>query len=800
MRAALGSLAPVCAQCNDRRQRPWAQHTGVWVVKEVLFYLLAGLGLGSLYAMLGAGLVVVYRGSGVINFAQGAFAMYGVFTFDEARRNGMIRLPWVDFLPSHSVNLPVSFKISDQGVPTIVAFLIAIAMAVSLGLIAHFLVFRPLRNAAILGKVIASVGVMLYLQGIAQINFGGSSRQPKSVVPDSPIKNFLGLGKSYPEAALWAVAVAVLMGVVLWAIFQFTRFGLATRGAAGNEKGAVLLGFSPQLLAALNWVIASVVATLAAIIVGPIQGSLTPIGLSALVVAALGAALIGGLRSIMVATWGGLALGAVQSLLGFWSSKSWFPGFLRSGVREVVPLAVIVIVLFLRGKRLPQRGSIEERRLPLSPYPVRLKQHAIVWSVVVIAAAFLFRDSGSRTVFAFALTTSLIAAIIMLSMVVVTGYIGQISLAQMSLAGAAAFFMARMMADGSTTTTNPFPVSGPGLPWFIAAILGVVVAIVVGVIVGLPAVRIRGVQLAVVTVAVAISLQTLYFENDKLTALSAGAPAHVNPANIFGTTLSSTGDKGLTDRPQFTIFVLVVLLLCVFAVANLRRNGTGRRFLAVRANERAAAAAGINVARTKLLAFGIAAGIAGIGGVMLAFKQNDVSSANFVYQASLAYLAFAYLGGITSINGAIVGGLLAPAGVIAVTSNYFLRGTDIDRYVTVIGGAALVFTAISNPNGIAPGLQEAFRHVGNRLRTARGPQWIALARKVGPTVVVGAILGYIIWPLRVDTYSKVWMPLLGAYLALLVRAAGLGIHRSWQKKRKPAVRAAAAPARIAGSV
>src|SRR6185369_4373542 len=108
--------------------------------------------------------------------------------------------------------------------------------------------------------------------------------------------------------------------------------------------------------------------------------------------------------------------------------------------------------------------------------------------------------SGSRTVFAFAMSTSVIAAILILKMVVVTGYVGQISLAQMSLAGIAAFFMARMMANGTTTVSNPFPVSGPGLPWPIAALLGVIAAVIVGVLVGLPAVRIRGVQLAVVTV------------------------------------------------------------------------------------------------------------------------------------------------------------------------------------------------------------------------------------------------------------------------------------------------------------
>jgi ABC-type branched-subunit amino acid transport system permease subunit len=738
-------------------------------VSDIIFFLLAGMGLGSLYAMLGAGLVIVYRGSGVINFAQGAFAMYGVFTFDEARRNGYLRLPWFDFLPTYTLNVPVDIKLSDEGVSSPVAFVLAVLMAVLIGLMAHFLVFRPLRSAAPLGKVIGSLGVMLYLQGVAQKNFGGTGRQPEAITPDGVFDNFLGLGKAYPQGTFYAVLFAVVMGLILWGVFQFTRFGLATRAASSNEKGAVLLGYSPQLLAALNWVIASVLATVAAIVLGPTGGSLTPVGLSALVVASLGAALIGRLQSILITVAGGLALGAVQSLLVFWSSDDWFPNFLRSGARDVVPFIVIGVVLFLRGKSLPVRGTVEEKRLPLAPYPVRIKQHMVVWSALVIVSAVLFEGAGARAVFSLALVTSMIASILMLSMVVITGYVGQISLAQLSFAGVSAFVMARMMADGSTTISNPFPVSGPGLPWPIAALIGVITAIIVGVIVGLPAVRIRGVQLAVVTVAFAISLQSLYFDNPALTGLSAGAPASVKPASLFGIDLKSIGDKGLKDRPEFVIFVLVVLLGCVALVANLRRNGTGRRFLAVRANERAAAAAGINVSRQKLLAFGIAAGIAGIGGVMLGFNQGDVSSAGFVYQASLAYLAFAYLGGITSINGAVVGGLLAPAGFITVLSGYFLRDANIQDYTTIIGGIGMIVTAIQNPNGIAPTLQPLFQHLGRWLRSARGPEWATAGKHLGPTFIVGVVLGYLVWPLRVESYNSFWMPLLGGLLALFVR-------------------------------
>ncbi len=751
---------------------------------DIIFFLLVGFGIGSLYAMLGTGLVMVYKGSGVINFGHGALAMYGAFTYNEMLNTGQIRLPWVDFLPG-DLNVPVTIRVFDQGSSFTTAMAFALGMAILLGLILHFLVFRPLRNAAPLGKVIGSLGVMLYLQGVALLNFGTSFRQPQSIVPDEPIENFLGLDRIYPRNALYSAGIALAIGLGLWALYKFTRFGLATRAAAGNEKGAVLLGYSPQFLAAVNWVLASVLATMSAIIVGPIQGTLTPVGLTALVVPALGAALIGGLNSILLATIGGLGLGAAQSLFGFWSNQDWFPDVLRTGIREAIPLVVIAGVLFLRGKKLPVRGTVEEKRLPLSPRPIHLKGHVVVWGLVVVGLAFLLPELTGRGPFAFSLTTAMISAIIMLSFVVLTGYVGQISLLQLSLSGVAAFFMARMMADGSTTAVNPFPVSGPGLPWPIAAVLGVTVAVIVGMVLGLPALRIRGVQLAVVTIAAAIALQTLYLENDQLTGLRAGAPAEVSKPTFFGIDISPVGTGGLSDRTAFTIFTLVVLMACAIAVANIRLTGTGRRFLAVRANERAAAAAGVSIAPTKLLAFGIASALAGIAGVMFAFQQQNVSSASFVFQLGLAYLAFAYLGGITSINGAIVGGLLVPASVVAVTSNYFFQNTSIDRYNAMLGGLGLIVTAIIHPEGIAPFFQPVMRHAGTWLTTARGPEWASFARRFGPTILVGYVLGWLVWPLRVDSYSRLWMPLLGAGLAIMLRSIFLQIYRGVTGKPNP---------------
>ncbi len=819
-------------------------------MNDIIFNLLLGLGIGALYAMLGAGLVISYKGSGVINFAHGALAMYGMFTFDTAWNRGELFFPWVDFLPTHTLNVPVRITLSDSGTwPMVPSLILALLMATLLGLTAHFLVFRPLRNAAPLGKVIASLGLALYLQGVALLNFGNSFPQPQSIVPEEAITNFLGLDKTYPRNTLYVIGFALLMGGLMWAGYRFTRFGLATRAAAGNEKGAVLLGYSPQTLAAVNWVIASVTATLAVIIVGPIQGTITPIGLTALIVPALAAALIGGLRSVPIAVAGGLLLGAVQTLLSV-KRGGWFTGpaleWLQNGVTQALPLVVIVVVLFLRGKSLPIRGAITERRLPLAPQPKRIYEHALVWITVVTLLAFVFENAGNRTRFANSLQNGLVISIIMLSIVVITGYTGQISLAQMTFAGIAAFFTARMMADGIGRGSNLVPVTGPGLPWPIAGLIGVIAAVIVGVIVGLPAVRIRGVQLAVVTIAAAVAFQAIYFENAYITQLRAGVPAYVKKPTFFGLDIGARSVREQNERPAFVIFGMIVLALCAIAVANIRRTGVGRRFLAVRANERAAAAAGINVSRSKLLAFALSSALAGIGGVMLGFKQVEVSSANFGYGAGLGILAFAYLAGITSINGALLAGMVLSGGALVPTfSNYMLAGTNIDNYIGMLGGLAIIVTAIVHPEGVAPFFAGGMRYAGDwivsaipgaqtiranyrssRAKVVRpvlaalvvgfavwlrkaqfidnvyawiavsaaillvvviafarslgalepsfgeaGSKWVGWAKTFGPAALVGYILGWVIWPLRNgDIYSKLWMPILGALIALFVRS------------------------------
>jgi len=636
-----------------------------------------GLGAGGFFALMAMGIVTAYKGSGVINFSHGAIAMYIAFQFFYLRNEGIFHFPWFDILPTKTLNIPVRLSLNNGvGINVWLAAILAMATALLLGAAIHYLVFKPLRNSAPLGKVIGAVGVMTYLLGLASLQFGAIIPNPEAVLfPDTTFKNFLGLGGQVSVESLAFAGLSIVVGGAVWWFYKSTRAGLATRAAAGNEKGAVLLGFSPDRLALYNWMLSASIAGLIGIFSGTITGSLSVGKFTGLIVPALGAALIGGMSSIPLAVAGGLIIGLLQNFTGTWmTAQSWFPAWGRSGIREAVPLIIIVGVLYARGKSLPVRGNIEEKRLPLAPYPKRVGIYVAVFVPLgFLLAAGLPGDwgwGGLTGPWGFHFGVTLVASMFALSIVLLSGYVGQISLVQITLSGIAAFVTARLVAKGAEPSAefDPFAVEGPGWPWPLASIAGVAVAVVVGMLLAIPALRIRGVQLAVVTIAASISIYTLYFANSELTALQGGA-AYIFPApTFFGIEMGSTGRSGLTDSPRFILFALVVLAgLCVL-VANIRRGSSGRRFLAVRANERAAASAGVDVARTKILAFGLASAIAGIAGIMAAYQIGQTAAPSYDYGIGLSALAFLYIGGITSINGAILGGMAAAGGLVRRTS------------------------------------------------------------------------------------------------------------------------------------
>jgi branched-subunit amino acid ABC-type transport system permease component len=616
--------------------------------------------------------VLAHRASGVVNFAHAAMGMYVAFAFFALRSTGDLVLP--------VLGLPARVHLLAR--PTLAtALVVALVLGALLGLVVYGLVFRPLRQAPALARVVASLGLFLYLQQMVQLRFpttGAAVQTNRQVLSEAPI-HLLGTAVTTNRLLLAALVVAVT--VALGAVYRYTRFGLATRAAAGNEKGALLAGISPDRLGALNWMIASVLAGFAVILIEPIAG-LDASSTSLLVVPALAAALLGGLSSFALTAIGGLAIGMVQSLVLSYAvqpSTTWIPSWLpTTGLQQAVPVVAIIAVLALRGDALPDRAAIVGRRLPPSPTPRRVTLWAAVLSVAVVVGLETFGAANRQ-----ALIVSMVFALLSLSVVVVTGYVGQISLAPMAFAGVAGFTVIHL-ANG-------------GVPFPFATLGAALVATVLGVLVGLPITRVRGMSLAVATLAIAVAIEGLVLASPSFSGGPAGMSAP--RPTLFGVDLGIGALGDANFRPAFGFTVLVVLVLACAGVANLRRNRTGLRWLAVRANERAAAAAGIDVTRAKLGAFAVSSFLAGLCGVFMAYSATTLSPTSFMVIGALVAVSLTYLAGVSSISGALVAGALTQAGIFtALTSD--LAGGSADDYVFAISGVLLIVTAITAPEGI----------------------------------------------------------------------------------------------------
>ncbi len=727
-------------------------------MRDLVWAALIGMGFGGLYSMLGMSVVAAYRGSGVINFAQGGMCMYTLFNYDELRARGSFTLPWVNFLPGR--HTPVRIAIAGGPLGFVPALFATAGVAALIGLLAHLLVFRPLRSASPLGKIVGSVGLLLYLQAVALLNFGSFGRGiPQQF--NGRFNDFLWLGYNLPRQQLYSAVAATVMAAALWSLYRFSRLGLITRASAESDRGAVLLGYSPDMVAAASWVVSAIAGAAAFFVAGPLAGPLSPVSYDVLIVPALGAALVGLLSSYWITLAGGMAIGMTETLVGYFGTEHWLPPWLSGGtaLSSIVSMVFIAVVLFARGNSLPTRGAVAERRLPRASRPVRVRLWAVVGSAAVLVYGAVFH--GPWVV---VLTSSMITAVLLLSFVVLTGYIGQVSLAQLGLAGVSGYLMARLMGNGTTKGLFVY-LHGPGLPMIVAVPLAVAAAVVVGIVVGLPAVRIRGVNLAIVTLAAAVTIGDVYFANPVLTSEQGGAATPVPVPELFGLNIGVASHTGLSDNYAFTVLVLVALLGAALLVVNIRRSSTGRRFLAVRANERAAASVGIDVTRSKLTAFALASGIAGLAGCLWAFQWQSVFGSGFDPVVGLSFVAFAYLGGISSVNGALLGGLITTGGLF----EYYLqtRFAAVVDYWSLCSGLGLVLMAILNPGGTAPLLHNWLAATNRALRTWRVGEWARAARRVLPIAIAGALLGQLAW--GHGRLGSPWPPVDGAALALAAR-------------------------------
>ena len=635
---------------------------------QFLQFVFLGLSVGAVYAVLASSLVGVHAATGIINFAQGAFALWAVYVVAALRTDGTFVLP-IGSLALGSEEHPT---------PMAAAVALGIASAAVWALLAHLVVFRPLRHAPVLAQVVASVGLMLFIQALVGLRFDTENLFASPILPENTV-TVAGALINVSDLVLAAIAIAVAVG--LRAYFTLTTAGIATRAGSEDELAARLTGYSPDRLAAIVWTLTGaacgLIGVLAAYTIGLNETSYT-----FYVIPALAAALVGRLSSFAVACAAGLGLGSFQAVVLWIDTKDWLPNWAQAGLGDAVPFVIVVIALFLLGGRIPARGSLGAVKMPA----VRIPRIRIVPTAGVLTVAVLAIVSTTGT-WRYGVVTSIILSLIALSLVLLTGYLGQISLASMAFAGTAGFALSKL-SDGWHV---PFP---------LGMIAAAATATALGVLVGVPALRIRGAQLAVVTLAAALAIQSFVFNNPLLTPSQGNLIAD---PTLFGLDLGVREGTDLVTL-RFALMVLVVVAICTLAVMRIMGGATGRALLAVRSNERAAASVGIDVAATKLLGFAVSAFLAGIGGCLIGYSRGQLSAGSFTVMIGLTVLAMTYVGGITSVSGAFLAGTVGPLGVGYVFLNQTL---ELGEYYDLIAAGVLLLMAVLNPVGIAGALAAA---------------------------------------------------------------------------------------------
>ncbi|GAA3513325.1 branched-chain amino acid ABC transporter permease/ATP-binding protein [Aeromicrobium panaciterrae] len=609
-----------------------------------LQFAIIGLGVGAAYVLVAQGIVLIYRGSGLLNFAQGTTALLTAQIFYQTREN----------------------------LPTAAAMVIALAAAAGTGLVMQ-LIMQLLRRASALVRLIATLGVFMFVLGLGRIIWGTSTE----IVADGLLPTvFVSVGDiSVGTDRLILFGFAVLLTALLWFVYSHTSFGRSTAAVAENEQTALTLGLSPNLVGAANWMAGSLLAGVAGIAIAPISG-LSVSNIALLVIPGLAAALVGNFSSFWLTLVGGLFLGVLQSVITLHVDTA--------GWSVSAPFILIVLLVMLRGRALPLRGDMLER--PMRAGTGWIKARYVV--PMVLAAVALVAISSDEWLYA--LSGSIIIAMVGLSVLLVTGYAGQLSLAQLTLAGIGAL-VAGQAGDA-------------GWPFVPALVAGVLVSTAVGLLVGLPALRVRGVNLAVATIGLSLAIERLVLANPTLKGGSTGLVSA--PPSMLGIDLDF-----LSHPVRFTLFLLAIFVLCAYLVTNVRRGATGRRLLALRNDERAAASLGVGVLSAKLYAFGLASALAGLAGALAAYRFRRVNLAEYTTLDSIMLVVNGVVGGVGYVFGAINSGLSAQGGAVA----HALGKLDPAwvNGVAAIGGAAVLLVVLTTPDGVFG----AWAHLARRLRT-----------------------------------------------------------------------------------
>lgn len=659
-------------------------------MNDFLSTLPGGLVTGAVYALLAMGLVLIYKATRVPNFAYGAMAT-------------MVAFFHYDLVTGRDIDVDFDLLFLHLDVDSTVqlgfwaAVPVSLVFAAAMGWVIERVVIRPFARAPMVVHIIVTLGLALLLSAVTQQIYGADDlivSNDRAIFPRTSAFAVGGVNVSWER--LGVIGLVIALAAAVYAFFRFTSTGLAIRAAATDADVASLLGVSARQLGVVSWVGGSVVAGLAGIALASLVVSSNPNLLLLLTIKGFAAAIVGGMVSFPIAVVAGFAIGLGEELVRHYVLD--IDQQLFQGAAEVLTLGGVIVVLALRPRWIfkgirededtgvTSRAGLADSPLARAIDPVeayRSLRAAIPTSGTLGRVGRLLTRVVPAGLALFALTfpllpnipdfwtlpmnLTLIYLLVVLSFVVLIGWLGQISVAQ----GA---FLA-VGGAGAAVCANTL-----GLPFPLPLIGGVLLSVPVSILVGLPALRLRGLHLAVATLAFGLAAERAIIPRFDAS----------NRVRL----------PGYLDSDTARYYLYLVLAAAAFALAwRISRTRVGRSFFAIRDSETVAAAYGIRPVRVKLTGFVVSGAIAALAGTMLTYQLGGVNTQYASVFFSISWLAYAVVAGIASIAGPVVGALLF--GLYPELTKAEVQAASISFWPQIVSSALLILIMAINPGGLA---------------------------------------------------------------------------------------------------
>jgi branched-subunit amino acid ABC-type transport system permease component len=598
-------------------------------------FIVVGLASGSVYGIAGMGLVLTYKTSGIFNFAHGAVAAAAAYLFYELHeRHG---LPW-----------PVALLVSVVGFGAVAAVILE-------------RLARALRGVGLAMRIVATIGLLLAIQGLAVIRYGPQVIAMPPFLPTDGMTIF-GVNVGYDQLITFFLALAVAVG--LYAFFRFSRRGVAMRAVVDDPDLLALNRTSPVEVRLWAWFLGSAFAALSGVLIAPTLG-LEAFILTLLVVQAFGAAAVGAFSSLPLTYVGGLAVGVGAAVATKFVAG--VPSL--GGLPSSFPFLVLFVVLLVLPRRLLVDAPIAVAQHQQGGGLISPRIKRIGLGIGLVAALAVPWVVGTRLP---VYTSAVIYVLVFLSLRLLVRTSNQVSLAHAGFAAVGAAGFAHFTTFG--------------LPWPVALVAAGLVTVPVGALVAIPAIRMSGLYLAIATFGFNILLEQIFYSQDIM--FGPVGSRHVSRPHVAGLNLH-------TDRGFYYVVLTIAVLACVL-MAVIHRTRLGRLLRGLANSPTALVTLGASTKVTLVLVFCISAFMAGVAGGLFGALTGSIDGSPFGPFASVMWLTTLAIAGRGLIAPAFVAGV-----AIAVLPTYSSAFVD---WQPVLFGVAAIAVAISSGRG-SPGAQ-----------------------------------------------------------------------------------------------